>query len=75
MRYLVARYEQKAIETSYRIYVTDSLRDIPQMTYMSIRWADAIGLTGEEVDSRTAEEIVDDFMKRFTEAQWTEEYS
>lgn len=61
------------METSYRIYVTDSLRDIPQMTYMSIRWADAVGLTGREVDDRTAEEIVDDFLERFRGNEWTEE--
>lgn len=61
------------METSYRIYVTDSLRDIPQMTYMSIRWADAVGLTGREVDNRTAEEIVDDFLERFRGNEWTEE--
>lgn len=73
MHYLVARYEQKTMETSYRIYVTDSLRDIPQMTYMSIRWADAVGLTGREVDNRTAEEIVDDFLERFRGNEWTEE--
>ena len=69
----MARYEQKAMETSYRIYVTDSLRDIPQMTYMSIRWADAVGLTGREVDNRTAEELVDDFLERFRGNEWTEE--
>lgn len=61
------------METSYRIYVTDSLRDIPQMTYMSIRWADAVGLTGREVDNRTAEELVDDFLERFRGNEWTEE--
>lgn len=73
MRYLVARYAQRAMETSYRIYVTDSLRDIPQMTYMSVRWADAVGLTGREVDNRTAEELVDDFLERFRGNEWTEE--
>lgn len=61
------------METSYRIYVTDSLRDIPQMTYMSVRWADAVGLTGREVDNRTAEELVDDFLERFRGNEWTEE--
>jgi hypothetical protein len=61
------------METSYRIYVTDSLRDIPQMTYMSIRWADAVGLTGREVNNRTAEELVDDFLERFRGNEWTEE--
>ena len=60
------------METSYRIYVTDSLRDIPQMTYMSIRWADAVGLTGREVNNRTAEELVDDFLERFRGNEWTE---
>ena len=73
MRYLVARYAEKTMETSYRIYVTDSLRDIPQMTYMSIRWADAVGLTGREVNNRTAEELVDDFLERFRGNEWTEE--
>ena len=61
------------METSYRIYVTCSLRDIPQMTYMSIRWADAVGLTGREVNNRTAEELVDDFLERFRGNEWTEE--
>lgn len=61
------------METSYRIYVTDSLRDIPQMTYMSIRWADAVGLTGREVNNRTAEELVDDFLERFRGNEWTED--
>ena len=60
VRYLVAKFKERTIELSYRTYVTDMLRNIPQMTYLSARWVDVVGLSarGRERE-RSAEEIVD----------------
>ena len=61
VRYSFARKKRENIEMSYRVYVTDMLRNIPQMTYLSVSWADMIGWgKGGEVDRRTANQIVDD---------------
>ncbi len=50
------------MDRSYRIYVTDSLRLIPQMASLTQRWAD---VTNEDREpERTAEEIVDDVVAR-----------
>ena len=46
--YLSARWMDRLRETSYRVYVTDSLQNIPQMQYKSVRWAVAAGLFKEE---------------------------
>lgn len=62
VRYLAARVRAMLMERSYRIYVTDSLRLIPQMASLTQRWAD---VTNEDREpERTAEEIVDDVVAR-----------
>lgn len=58
VRYVLAKYERNVIEYGYRVYVTDMLRNIPQMTYITTRWADA--LKSDVREERTAEQIVDD---------------
>ena len=60
VRYLMASFRRRQVETSYRVYVTDMLRNIPQMTYLSARWADVVGFTsGPKGRERSAEEIID----------------
>ena len=54
-------------EEGYRIYVTDSLRLIPQMMYMSTRWADVVGHARKPVESRSVDEIIDDVIGRLEE--------
>jgi hypothetical protein len=58
VRYALAKLRQHVIDVSYRTYVTDMLRNIPQMTYLSMRWADTVGF-GHRGRERNAEEIVD----------------
>ena len=55
VRYVQAVYGREAVEKSYRAYVTDSLRLIPQMAYVTKRWVDILYPEPE----MTAEEIVD----------------
>ena len=63
MRYVMARYEKEQRELTYRIYVTDALRNISENTakyggggYMKVRFADII--TPKPEDDRTSEEII-----------------
>lgn len=58
VRYLTAIFEHEMRERSYRIYVTDMLRNIPQMVYITYRWADT--LKSNVTNEKSAEEIVDD---------------
>lgn len=62
VRYVQARFKREIIEHSYRCYVTDSLRLIPQMAYFPKRWDEIIS---PRHDDRTADEIVDDVVSRF----------
>lgn len=62
MRYLVARYNREIIDRSYKQYVTDSLRLIPQMSYLSETWSNIVA--GAKEPDRTAEEIIDDIAAR-----------
>lgn len=59
VRYVFALYERDMREIVYRTYVTDALRNIPQMKYSSTRWVDTLNLRGAK-DDRSADEIVDD---------------
>lgn len=53
------------VERSYRMYVTDSLQMIPQLSYLSVRWSDIMyGRAIEEID---ADEIVDSVISRLEE--------
>ena len=62
VRYLAARVRGRLMEHSYRTYVTDSLRLIPQMASLTVSWADLVD--EEREPERTAEEIVDDVIAR-----------
>lgn len=62
VRYLIARYNREIIDRSYRHYVTDSLRLIPQMSYITETWMSLI--EGSSNPERTAEEIIDDIAAR-----------
>lgn len=50
-------------ETSYRVYVTDSLQSIPQMQYKTTRWAVVAGVFEEE-EEPSADEIVEGVLSR-----------
>lgn len=54
---MVSRMRAQRVEEGYRIYVTDQLRLIPQMTYITTRWTDLT--TGQARDDSTAEEIAE----------------
>lgn len=42
LRYMIERRQVRAKELSFRIYLTDMLRNIPQGKYTTQRWADII---------------------------------
>lgn len=58
LRYVIARLDEENREMAYRIYVTDSLRYIPQNKYTTVGFYDM--LYPKPVDNRSAEEIADD---------------
>ena len=55
----MALFERDMRELHYRIYVTDMLRNIPQMTYLTDRWVDTLK-SNTRRSTKTAEEIVDE---------------
>lgn len=61
MRYVEARFEQRQDDLAYRIYVTDSLQNIPQGKYYTGRYADR--LIRKPIDNRTADEIAEDIIR------------
>ena len=68
MHYAAARYKNKALEFSYRTYVTDCLQSMARSlgAYPALRWADAVQVMEhpEKADRRTAEEIISDLEKK-----------
>jgi hypothetical protein len=64
VRYIAARMYRDAVTTSYRAYVTASLRLIPQMSYLSRGWLESVKDAKRPKRERTAEEIVDDVVSR-----------
>ena len=62
VRYLQARYNREIIDRSYKYYVTDSLRLMPQMMYLSDTWRSLVD--GTRKPDRSAEEIIDDIASR-----------
>lgn len=66
VRYCSAKFHDRMVELSYRVYVTDSLRLAPQMMYLTGRWIDTI--YGKGRDDRSADEIVDDVIGRLNGA-------
>ena len=59
VRYALALFERDMRELHYRVYVTDMLRNIPQMTYLTDRWVDTLK-SNTRRSTKTAEEIVDE---------------
>ena len=55
----MALFERDMKELHYRVYVTDMLRNIPQMTYLTDRWIDTLKSNARR-STKTAEEIVDE---------------
>lgn len=62
MRYVEARVDEFSRDKAYRIYVTKSLKLIPQSKYISKDLEDLF--TPQKVDTRTAEQITVDVMKK-----------
>lgn len=61
MRYVEARVEQNYRDEAYRIYVTDSLQNIPQEKYLSKRYYDIICPIQ---DNRSGDEIAADVINK-----------
>lgn len=61
MRYVAARYKEEQRELAYRIFVTESLKLIPQNKYLTIEYNDVIT---NNKDDRTGDEIANDVIKR-----------
>lgn len=59
----MARFEQEARETAYRVYVTDSIFYQAQEKRLTTRFADVF-LPKEETAEQTGEEIVADVIRR-----------
>lgn len=62
--YCLSRYEKAQLDKAYRVYVTDSLRQITENTarasgggYIKKRFFDVI--TPRKIETRTGEEVVD----------------
>lgn len=55
MRYVVARVKEKWHDETYRVYISDSLRVI---THADMRYADMVGISDRDKDTRTADEVI-----------------
>lgn len=65
MRYVVARLEEYSREMTYRIYIANSLQNIPQNKYTALTLYDLLYNPVEnEEDDRTGDEIALDIMQR-----------
>ena len=62
LRYYTARLKAYTQERSYRIYVTDSLRAIPQESWIVSRWVEI--LDGNAHKEQTADEIIEGIAER-----------
>lgn len=61
VRYMVERMWRERIEESYRAYVTDQLRLIPQAMFIQDRWHDLSKPSGP---SKSAEEIAESVISK-----------
>ncbi len=59
VRYVAARLFRRATESSYRKYVTESLRLVPQMSYLSRSWSDVLERAKSREREKSADEIVE----------------
>lgn len=62
MRYAIARYKESRRDLAYRIFVTESLKLIPQQQYLNIKYTDMISDTPP--DTRTGDEIAKDVIEK-----------
>lgn len=76
MRYVMARYENYQRELAYRIYVSDTLRNISENTarfggggYIRARFADLIKVDSQPEDNRTSDEIIGGIRKKLRKMQ------
>ena len=60
----MARYKQIQRDLTYRIYISDSLQNIPQNKFLTTRYYDLIYNTPQKTDNRTGDEIAADVINR-----------
>lgn len=60
----MARYKQIQRDLTYRIYISDSLQNIPQNKFLTTRYYDLIYNTSQKTDNRTGDEIAADIINR-----------
>jgi hypothetical protein len=61
MRYVNARADEQSREETYRIFVTESLRMLPQQKYIGKSYIEL--LKPVKVETRTGEQVADDVAK------------
>lgn len=61
MRYVNARADEQSREQTYRIFVTESLRMLPQQKYIGKSYIEL--LKPVKVETRTGEQVADDVAK------------
>lgn len=77
MGYCYAKYNDRALDKAYRIYVTDSLKAIAENTskyaggsYMRVRFAEILNPKPEE--TRTPEDIISGIKEKLAEIREAE---
>lgn len=61
MRYVNARADEQSREETYRIFVTESLRMLPQQKYIGKSYIEL--LMPAKVETRTGEQVADEVAK------------
>ena len=61
MRYVNARADEQSREETYRIFVTESLRMLPQQKYIGKSYIELF--MPAKVETRTGEQVADDVAK------------
>lgn len=61
MRYVNARADEQNREETYRLFVTESLRMLPQQKYIGKSYIEL--LKPEKVETRTGEQVADEVAK------------
>lgn len=63
MRYVNARADEQSREETYRLFVTESLRMLPQQKYIEKSYIEL--LKPVKVETRTGEQVADEVAKKF----------
>ena len=63
MRYVNARADEQSREETYRLFVTESLRMLPQQKYIGKSYIEL--LKPVKVETRTGEQVADEVAKKF----------